>query len=198
MLGIHLLLGTISVNLLLKFRRLSFLINTLHLPPTASALRILKSRLYQSGFLLWLTTVSDDLKLLSLPSIEDLVITPPSKASWRSHVKLSMYSYFYNTSFNTDLVPFRLTDAIHLTPQNPCDFAHPSIILSYFYNQHQFSFLLCNHIRLLLRCSDLQEHSYMFNNSTHDPTCKLCNLKEESTYHYYAFVISLLDRGGSQ
>ena len=119
MLGIHLLLGTILVNLLLKFHRLSFLMNTLHLPPTAPALHIFKSRLHQSGSLMWVTTVFDDLKLLFLSSIEDLVITPPSKASWGSHIKLSLYSYFYITSFNTDLVPFRLTDTIHLIPQDP-------------------------------------------------------------------------------
>ena len=57
-LGIHLLLGTIPVNLLLKLRRLTFLINTLHLPPSAPALQILKSRLNHSGPSLWLTTIS--------------------------------------------------------------------------------------------------------------------------------------------
>ena len=43
------------------------------------------------------------------------------------------YSYFYNISFNTEHIPFRLNDVIHLIPQDPRNFAHPSIVLSYFY-----------------------------------------------------------------
>ena len=188
--GIHLLLGTIPVDFLLKYRRLSFLISTLHLPPTAPSVQILLHRLQSDDPSTLIRSISDDLESLSLPSIDELVSTLPSKAAWKSHVKLSLYFLFFNCNSNIPHIPPKLVDAIQLIPHKPQNYSRPSVILSFFAKSHHLSLLLCNRIRLLLHCSDLYGHTYMFNNSTHSATCKLCLTSDESSYHYLMECIS--------
>ena len=77
-----------------------------------------------------------------------------------------------------------MIDAIQLIPQSSQHFARPSIISSYFSKNHRCSLLICNRIRLLLHCSDLQGHTYMFNDSSADSTCLLCLSAAETTHHY--------------
>ena len=98
------------------------------------------------------------LSSLSLPTIEVLLTQILSKDIWKSHIKLSYYTYFYESIVNLKPTSSRMIDAIHLFPQSSRHFACPSIILSYFSKNHRCSLLICNCIRLLLHCSDLQGH----------------------------------------
>ena len=102
---------------------------------------------------------------------KNLIITT-LHLSWHDHIDSSHSS--------------RLTDIARIALSSFKSKSKPIPTISILKSVPSLSFILSYRLRLLLRCSDLHGHTYMFHTSSSDsPFCQLCPTDSiESSYHF--------------
>ena len=174
--SIHLLLGTLLIDLLFKYRHLSFLISLIHLPLSSPAVKIFKSRhqISQNIFLLFCLIWLFWHFLMLMSCLPVPFLNLPGKLMLKS-------LYVACSTMISEVLLSPPQDFVQLLPQSTKDYLKP---LHFYKKFPQYSLLLHNRLCLLIHCSDLNGHTHHFHGSGHTPVCQLCFSSFESSYHF--------------
>lgn len=192
-LGIHSLLGTLPVQLLVQKRHLSFLHAVLSLPDSAISKRLLLARCHLTpsrGFPHQVVNILSD---LDLPSVVELNNSLPSKAAWKAHIKSILYLSLHELLLDSSSRMSSLTDIVHVPSRLD---GRPLPLMSAFKGEVSFTRLSNFRWRLLLHCAALNQDTSVFHprlNRSRDPSCPCCAHPLEDAEHFICSCPALQD-----
>ena len=185
--GIHLLLGTIPVQVLSQLRRLSFIRSTAALPDSAIAKRLFLSCANSPSPGSLVHELISTLDFYCLPNVPALFSEPPSKFAWKALCKTMLHDQ-YRDDVQSNAGPAMA----HILSLPFSKYGHPSPILHNFRHDLSLARLSLLRVRFLLHVSSLYSHTSSFHGSSHSDTCSLCDLDSPETIAHFITVCPAL------
>ena len=174
--GIHLLLGTIPVQVLSQLRRLSFIRSTAALPDSAIAKRLFLSCANSPSPGSFVHELISTLDSYCLPNVPALFSEPPSKFAWKALCKTMLHDQ-YRDDVQSNAGPAMA----HILSLPFSKYGHPSPILHNFRHDLSLARLSLLRVRFLLHATS---HTSSFHGSSHSGICSLCDLHSENIAHF--------------
>ena len=184
--GLHYLLGTLPMQLLVYKKHLSLLHAILSLPDQATVKEVFLYRYHHSsaadrGFVSHILSILHE---LDLPSLPELLSSLPSKLAWKSHVKAMLYVRFQDLVLEAANHMPSLADVVNV----PCNLrAKPINLVACFRGDVSLARLNNFRFRLLTHCPGLNKDTAVFHpriNRSRDPICDLCKSSVEDNRHF--------------
>ena len=179
--GLHYLLGTLLIQLLVYKKHLSCLHSILSLPDDATVKMVFLHRVHQSPNRGFGSHVMSIINELGLPSLPELLSSLPCKMAWKAHVKTMLYSRLHDLTLEAASHMSSLSDVINLRfPYN----AKSLPIITCFKGNVHFARLNNFRLCLLLHCPGLNLDTAIFHpraNRSRDPLCSLCKSEAENS-----------------
>ena len=183
--GIHLLLGTIPVQVLSQLRRLSFIQSTAALPDSAIAKRLFLSCANSPSPGSLVHELISTLDFYCLPNVPALFSEPPSKFAWKALCKTMLHDQ-YRDDVQSNAGPAMA----HILSLPFSKYGHPSTILHNFRHDLSLARLSLLRVRFLLHVTSLYSHTSSFHSSSHSDTCNcsLCDLDSSENIAHFITV----------
>lgn len=183
--GIHLLAGTIPIQLVIVSKQLSFIRSTLALADDATPRRLLMLRGSSQSLPASSITRSyiSNLESLSLPSISDLASELLHKHSWKAIVKTLLYE-----SFRDESTASPSPSMVHIARLPLPHYGRPSQVLHEFRSNLTLARLSHLRVRFLLHATTLASHTSVFSpreGRDRSPVCTLCSLNQPEDLEHF-------------